>query len=155
MPRPLGQVPIYGTALSVGERHSWNTPWSRAYAHQQERPATRSHDWECLALWDKSPKEGDAFLARLRTRDVLLLMKDGPYSTCALGMRHPYSQVVPRQRAFYQGHPARRGEAFLEHPLGLEHAPINRRDWPPGQTHGNASPPGTILHIWHRTVFGV
>ena len=39
-------------------------------------------------------KEGDAFLARLRMWDVLLLMEDGPYSTRALGMRHPYEQAV-------------------------------------------------------------
>jgi hypothetical protein len=27
-------------------------------------------------------------------RDVLLLMEDGPYSTRAFGMRHPYGQAV-------------------------------------------------------------
>jgi len=27
-------------------------------------------------------------------QDVLLLMEDGPYSTRALGMRHPYGQAV-------------------------------------------------------------
>jgi len=50
-------------------------------------------------------QEGDAFLARSRTRDVLLLMEGGPYSTRALGMRHPYRYAVPGQRAFHQGHP--------------------------------------------------
>jgi hypothetical protein len=45
-------------------------------------------------------------------RDVLLLMEDGPFSTQDLGMRHPYSQAVPGQRALHQGHPARRGEAL-------------------------------------------
>jgi len=27
-------------------------------------------------------------------RDVVLLMEDGPYSTRALGMRHPYEHTV-------------------------------------------------------------
>jgi len=69
--------------------------------------ATRNSYRECLTLREKpaSSKEGDALLARLRMRSILLLMEDGPYSTCAVGVRHPYGQAVSGQRAFHQGHP--------------------------------------------------
>jgi hypothetical protein len=40
--------------------------------------ATRGGDGECLALWrNVTAEEGDAFLARLRRWDVLLLMEGG------------------------------------------------------------------------------
>jgi hypothetical protein len=38
----------------------------------------------------RSPKEGDAFLVRVRMRDVLLLMGEGLYTDCSFGMRRPY-----------------------------------------------------------------
>jgi hypothetical protein len=63
----------------VGARHSWSTPWPRVSAHQQKRLATRSHDWECLALWNRGvAEEGDAFLVGVRIWEIALLMGGGP-----------------------------------------------------------------------------
>jgi hypothetical protein len=59
-------------------------------------PAIRGNGWECLALREMAAtEEGDAFLASMRPWDVVLLMEDGPYRTCFLGMRRPYGQAVP------------------------------------------------------------
>jgi hypothetical protein len=70
--------------------------------------ATRNSYRECLTLRERpaSGKEDDAFLARLRMQGIWLLMEDGPYSTRALGMRHPYRQAASGQCAFHQGHPS-------------------------------------------------
>jgi hypothetical protein len=80
----------------VGVRHSEDRPTDWDMGPLAELRATRNSCRECLTLREKpaSRKEGDAFLARLRMRDILLLMEDGPYSACALGMRHPYGQVL-------------------------------------------------------------
>jgi hypothetical protein len=72
---------------------------------------------ECLAPWAKSPQEGDAFLVGVRMWEIALLMGGGLQSRCSFGMHRPYIQVVLRRCAFDQGHPACRGEAFLEHPV--------------------------------------
>jgi hypothetical protein len=62
--------------------------------------ATRGNDRECLALREQAvPKEGDAFLARLCVRNVVLLMAEGLYRTCSLGMRLPYDKSSLRLSA--------------------------------------------------------
>ena len=63
--------------------------------------ATRCDDGECLALWENvTIKEGDAFLASMRMRDVPLLMGEGLYTNCSFGMHHLYSQAALGRCAF-------------------------------------------------------
>jgi hypothetical protein len=40
------------------------------------------------------PKEGDAFLVRVRMRAIALLMGEGLYTNCSFGMRRPYIWVM-------------------------------------------------------------
>jgi hypothetical protein len=92
---------IKGTRC-VGVRHSGDGPMGQGIRPSAGGRAMRSNGRECLTLREKPAfrKEADAFLARLRVQDVLLLVEDGPYSTRALGMRQPYEQAVSGQRAF-------------------------------------------------------
>jgi hypothetical protein len=41
-----------------------------------------------------SPKEGDAFLVRVRMWEFALLMGEDLYTKCSLGMRRPYVWVM-------------------------------------------------------------
>jgi len=77
--------------LSVGERHSWSTLWSRARVHQHdsERPGATTGNASPPGT-RLSPKEGDAFLVRVRMWDIALLMGEGLYTNCSFGMRRPY-----------------------------------------------------------------
>jgi len=72
-----------GASCGVG-----HPPISRRASHHEPLPGMPHPPGEAAS------KEGDAFLARLRMRGVLLLMEDGPCSRRVPGMRHPFGHKL-------------------------------------------------------------
>jgi len=71
----------------------------------------RSDDRECLAPGTRlSPKEGDAFLVRVRVWDIALLMGESLCTNCSFGMRRPYIWVMFSRTCTIQAHSQSRPE---------------------------------------------